>query len=163
MILLKKSTSLIVLFLLFLVSCSQKEETAKPPPVEIRKGDSCTLCGMIIMDYPGPKAQIHYRDGRVDKFCCVQEMMSLYLQPDRPRGIRAIYVTDMADRDWKSPGRWIDAGNALYVYGASVSGAMGNEIVPFSDRVSAERFMKKHGGRIVRFREITLEMLEPKL
>ncbi len=160
--LVERGISLLVLFLLLSVSCSQEEERVKPPPVEIRSGESCTLCGMIITDYPGPKAQIHYRDGRVDKFCCVQEMMSLYLQPDRPRGITAIYVTDMADRDWKKPGRWIDAENAFYVYGATVSGAMGAEVIPFSDRASAERFMKSHGERILRFSEITLGMLEPK-
>ncbi len=158
----KKNTTLIVLALLLVVSCAQKEESIKPPPVEIKRGDSCRLCGMIILDYPGPKAEILYRDGRVDKFCCVQEMMSLYLQPDRPRGIRAIYVTDMAGQDWKSPGRWIDAEKAFYVYDANISGAMGNELVPFSDRTSAERFIEKHGGRIVRFNEITLEMLEAK-
>lgn len=160
--LLKKNSVLIVLALLLVVSCAQKEESIKPPPVKIRKGDACALCGMIILDYPGPKAQIHYRDGRVDKFCCVQEMMSLYIQPDRPRGIRAIYVTDMAGQDWKNPGRWIDAERAFYVYGANISGAMGNELVPFSDRVSAGRFIEKHGGSIVHFNEITLEMLEPK-
>ncbi len=146
--------------LLFGLSCRQREEAVKPPPVDIGKGDACALCGMIIMDYPGPKAEIIYRDGRVDKFCSVQEMISLYLQPDRPRGIRAIYVTDMSGRKWKSPGRWIDAEDAFYVYGARVAGAMGNELVPFSDRASAERFIDSHGGRIVRFKEITLEMLE---
>ncbi len=119
---------------------------------------------MIIVDFPGPKAQIHYRDGRIDKFCSVYEMLTYYTQPDRPGGILAIYVNDMSEADWKKPvDHWIDAETAFYVYDPDISGAMGTEIVPFRDRISAERFMKKHGGRIVRFKEITPEMLEPRL
>ncbi len=149
------------ILLLFLVGCSKKE-LPKPSPVELGKTDVCSLCGMTILDYPGPKAEIIYRDGRVDKFCSVQEMMSLYLQPDRPKGIVAIYVTDMSE-GWKKPGKWIDAKGAIYVFDANISGAMGNELVPFSDRASAERFIKRYGGKIVSFNEVTLKMLEPKL
>jgi len=114
------------------------------------------------MNFPGPKAEIIYKNGRVDKFCSVQEMMSFYLQPDRPRGIAVIYVTDMGNTEWDSPGKWIDASDAVYVYRSNISGTMGNELVPFSQRVYAEVFIKKYGGRIIRFDEVTLSMLRPR-
>ncbi len=150
------------LLLILLFSCTEKAPP-RTSPVDLVKTDVCSLCGMTILDYPGPKAEIIYRDGRVDKFCSVQEMMSLYLQPDKPRGIVAIYVTDMSEGGWRKPGKWIEAKDAIYVYDANISGAMGNELVPFSDRASAERFIQSYGGKIVSFDEVTLKMLEPKL
>ncbi len=153
---------IICIMILSLLGC-EKETEVKPPPVEFTDTDSCALCGMLIMEYPGPKAQIHYRNGRVDRFCSVQEMMSFYLQPDRPKDIVAIYVTDMKRADWKRPrNAWIDAEGAFYVYGASISGAMGNELVPFSDRPSAEAFIARYGGKVIRFHEINMQMLEPR-
>ncbi len=153
----------ILIFVLTVMGCKE-QDVPKPPPIELTREHICSVCGMIIVDFPGPKAQIHYRGGRVDTFCSVAEMISFYLQPDRPRGIVAIYVNDMSGAEWKHPlGRWIDAEDAYYVYGARISGAMGQEMVPFSDYASAEGFIRKHGGRVVRFNEIKMDMLRPEL
>ncbi len=117
---------------------------------------------MIIVDFPGAKAQIHYRNGQVDPFCSTLDMFLFYLQPDRPKNIVAIYVNDMGQADWQHPeGNWINAKDAFYVYGGDVMGPMGEALVPFSDKGDAENYVRKHGGRIVRFDGITPEMLRP--
>jgi copper chaperone NosL len=152
----------LLLFLLLFPGC-HREEVAKPKPIELDRRHICRVCGMIIVDFPGPKAQIHYRNGRIDTFCSVLEMMTFYLQPDRPHGIVAIYVNDMSKADWKHPvNHWLDAEKSLYVHGSDMSGPMGEEIIPFPDVPSAEEFTRSHGGRITRFNEITMDMLRPK-
>lgn len=144
-----------------LVACS-RQEAVKPSPIELTRENACTVCGMIIMDFPGAKGQIHYRNGKVDPFCCTLDLLMFYLQPDRPRHITAIYVNDMGRADWNHPqDHWIDATTAWYVYGGEVLGPMGEALVPFSEPEKAEAYVRKNGGRMVRFDEITMEMLRP--
>jgi copper chaperone NosL len=89
-------------------------------------------------------------------------MFLFYLQPDRPRNITAVYVNDMGSADWDHPViHWTDAQNAFYVYGGNIMGPMGEALVPFSDRKQAGSYQQKHGGRVVRFGDVTMEMLRP--
>ncbi len=118
---------------------------------------------MIILDFPGSKAQIHYKNGEVDTFCSTLDMFLFYLQPVRPRHIEAIYVNDMGRSDWQNPkGNWIEARDAFYVYGGDVMGPMGEALVPFLSRTDAEEYVRRHGGRIVTFNDVTQEMLRPR-
>ncbi len=147
--------------ILLLVSCT-KQEVAKPAPVDFDREDSCHVCGMIMVDFPGSKVQIHYTNGRIDKFCSTIDFFIFYLQPDRPVNISAIYLNDMGKADWNQPeGHWIDAEDAFYVYGGDVMGPMGEALVPFSDIKDAESYTREHGGKIVRFNEVNMEMLMP--
>lgn len=40
------------------------------PPVEIDPATTCDLDGMLLADYAGPKAQIHYAGTPQPVFCC---------------------------------------------------------------------------------------------
>lgn len=145
----------------FIISCEKAK--GKPLPVELTREHACRVCGMIVVDFPGAKAQIHYKDGQFDTFCSTLDMFLFYLQPDRPRNITAIYVNDMGRADWEHPvGNWIDAREAFYVYGGDVMGPMGEALVPFSQKADAEEYIKKHGGRLMRFDEIGPEILRPR-
>lgn len=144
-----------------LLSCKRVEE--KPLPIEFTRQHTCRVCGMIIVDFPGSKAQIHYRNGEIDTFCSTLDMFLFYHQPDRPRNIIAIYVNDMGRADWEHPsGNWIEARQAFYVYGGDIMGPMGEALVPFSNRNDADEYVKKHGGRVIRFEEITPDILRPR-
>ena len=146
----------------FLVTACTKSGIEKPVPIELTREHSCAVCGMIIVDFPGTKAQIHYRNGRSDMFCSTLDMLMFYLQPDRPGHITAIYVQDMGKADWDHPeGHWIDAEEALYVYGGDIMGPMGDALVSFSDVKDTEVYMNDHEGRIVRFNDINMAMLRP--
>ena len=50
--------------------CSRTEEAASLAPVEIDRSTSCELDGMLLADYPGPKAQIHYANQAHPSFFC---------------------------------------------------------------------------------------------
>ena len=171
----------LILIIVFLASCS-KDAGTKPIPVEFNRGHACHVCGMIIVDFTGSKAQVHYKNKKYDSFCSTLDMFLFYLQPDRPGNIAAIYVNDMgkglhppsepspditkrgAAGEIKSPphSNWIDAEKAFYIYGGDIMGSMGEALVPLSDTKDAEVYIKKHGGRIIRFNDVTMDMLKPK-
>lgn len=141
----------------------KKKETVRLAPIEFNRMHACSVCGMIIVDFPGAKAQIHYKNGKIDPFCSTLDMFLFYLQPDRPGNIVAIYVNDMAEADWNHPhNHWIDAERAYYVYGGDITGPMGEALVPFFRLKDAETYMKERGGRIVKFGEVTMQMLKPR-
>ncbi|HRP64608.1 MAG TPA: nitrous oxide reductase accessory protein NosL [Thauera sp.] len=130
-------------------------------PLEIDRSTSCALDGMILADYPGPKVQMHYA-GRTepDWFCDTIEMFSIHLNPEQARVVRAIYVQDMGKADWDNPqGHWIDARTAFYVFGSSRLGGMGPTAASFSSETDARAFAEQYGGRVLRFNEVTADMV----
>lgn len=145
-----------------LAACGQPADKAPASlVVEIDQSTACALDGMLLADYPGPKAQIHY-DGRSepDFFCDTVEMFSLYLKPEQVRGVRALYVQDMGKADWTTPrGHWIDAKAAWYVHGSKRKGSMGPTIASFGSEADAQKFVTEYGGKVYRFEAITLEMV----
>ncbi len=152
---------LIVLIVIF--SGCTNVDVEKPVPIELTRAHSCGLCGMITVDFPGSKGQIHYRNGKIDTFCCTLDMMTFYLQPDSPKNIASIFVNDMGKTDWDRPkGNWIDAKEAYYVLGGDIMGPMGEALVPFANIKDSEAYIKEHGGKIVKFDDINMEMLRPK-
>ena len=111
--------------LLSLTACGPTEE-APVQPIEITAGTACSLDGMILTDFPGPKGQIHYATGEPDFFCDTMELFSIYLQPEQQKRITGIYTQDMAKTTWEKPeNNWIDARVAYYVQGSSMHGSMG--------------------------------------
>lgn len=153
---------ILILIILLFAACT-KEPAEKPLPVEFGREHTCKVCGMIIVDFPGAKAQIHYKKGKYDSFCSTLDMFIFYLQPDRPADISAVYVNDMGQADMEHPaGRWTDAATAFYVYGGNAAGAMGEALVPFAEIKDAEAYVKQHGGSIVKFNDVTMEMLRPR-
>lgn len=138
--------------------------TPDAPPAtarEISAGTVCALDGMLLGDYPGPKAQIHYADGNVEFYCDTVEMFNMVLRPESARRVRAAYTQDMGKADWKTPrGHWIDARQAFYVHGSRVKGSMGPTLAAFASRADAEAFAQKNGGRALRFDEVKLDMVD---
>lgn len=147
---------------ILIFGCAE-EEAAKFQPIELSKNHACPICGMVLAEYPGPKAQIHYKNKEIETFDTTPHMFMSYLQPERPRKIGAIYVHDMGKADWDHPENyWIDAKKAFFVYGGKKKGPMGEPLVPFSTSKDAETYVKAHGGRIVRFEDVTIDLLRQK-
>lgn len=121
----------------------------------------CALDGMILNDYAGPKAQIHYKEGKPDFFCDLTELFSVVLLPEQKRAIAAMYVQDMGKANWEHPqGNWIDAKTAVYVVGSRKHGSMGPTFGSFSSAQDAEAFAQKEGGKVLRFEQISAEMVD---
>lgn len=155
---LKKLSLLILLLAILTAGCSK--EAGVSQPAEMDRATSCALDGMILMDYPGPKAQIHYDNNEVDFFCDTMEMFSIYLRPEQKKRVKAIYTQDMGKTPWDQPtGNWIDAKSAYYVLGSKKLGAMGPTLASFANMEDAQAFIKKSGGKLLKFEEVTLNMV----
>lgn len=144
--------------LLLLGACKQ----AVPQAIaqEPTNDTDCSLDGMVLIDYPGPKAQILYAEGKPDFFCNVMELFSVVLMPEQKRRVAAMFVQDMGKANWDHPhANWIDAKTAFYVVGSKKPGSMGPTFGSFANTQDAENFVKKEGGRIVRFDQISPEMV----
>lgn len=129
-------------------------------PVDITRDTNCSLDGMTLMDYPGPKAQVFYeRQAAPDFFCDTVELFALLLKPEQQKRVRAVYVQDMAQADWNQPvGHWIDAKTAFYVAGSKARGSMGASLVSFAREQDARAFAARQGGNVVRFDQVTPDM-----
>jgi copper chaperone NosL len=149
------------LTLTLLAGCGQSETDSAAVPEEIGHGTACALDGMLLADYPGPKAQIHYAgQAEPDFFCDTVEMFSIHLNPEQVRTVRGLYVQDMGKAEWDEPrGHWIDARQAFYVYGSTRHGAMGPTIASFALEADAAKFVQNFGGKLLRFGDVTPDMV----
>lgn len=129
--------------------------------LEIDRSTSCALDGMLLADYPGPKAQIHYSGlSQPDWFCDTLEMFNVYLNPEQARLVTGMFVQDMGKTDWDKPvGNWIDAKKAVYVFGSKRLGSMGPTAASFSSEADAQTFAAQHGGKVLKFDEVKPDMV----
>lgn len=142
-----------------LTACGAKQESAPlPEPQAISNESVGHYCTMNLAEHVGPKAQI-FLNGKPDKpvwFSTIKQMFGYTKLPEEPKGIAAIYVTDMGQvSDWSKPNAdaaWIDAKKAYYVIESGFIGGMGAEdALPFADKAKAEQFVKEKGGKVVQF------------
>lgn len=157
----------VTLTLLLLAGCDGGEQaTAPAEPQDPDRSASCEVCGMTVVDYPGPKAQIWLKGEDAPRhFCSTRDFFAYLLEPDspRPHRIRAMYVHDMGQTEWEQPhagkGHWVPAREAFYVAGSDRKGAMGPTLASFAERQAAEDFAAEHGGTIEGFDAIDRELM----
>lgn len=146
-------------FILTLAACGKP--VASIGPEEVSASTTCSLDGMTLTDFPGPKGQIHYANGKPDFFCDTIEMFSIYLRPEQKRHITAIYTQDMGATDWEKPqGHWVDARQAYYVLGSKKTGSMGPTLAAFARQQDADKFAAQFGGKVLNFGQITPDMVD---
>jgi copper chaperone NosL len=139
-----RSAALVAVILL-LAGCGEQQQTVQPR--EITRSAACSLDGMILADYPGPKGQIHYAGGDIDYFCETMELMSIYLRPEQKKRVVGIFTQDIAQTNWKRPeGHWIDARSAFFVHGSRMDGSMGPTWPPLPGRRTPRRSRASTAG-----------------
>ena len=139
-------------------ACSQAPHKANP--LEPADDTVCVLDGMALKDAAGPKAQIHYTEGKPDFFCDLVELFDAVRAPESKRAVAAVFVQDMGKADWDHPqGHWIDAKTAFYVVGSGKHGSMGPTFGAFAGKGDAEAFAAREGGRVLRYDQITADMV----
>lgn len=142
-----------------LLACSAAaEEPALPQP---GARDLCPVCGMLVSKYPHWVAIVTYRDGHAAFFDGAKDMfkyfqdLAKYAPTRRGADIAAIYVTEYYGLTR------IDAHRAYYVIGSDVLSPMGHDLVALASREEAAEFMQDHkGARVLRFEEVTRELIE---
>ena len=146
-----------------LSGCGDKAaEQTSLAPVEIDRSTSCELDGMLLADYPGPKAQIHFAgQDKPAFFCDTVELFNTLLAGEQVRPVKAVFVQDMGQASWDEPkGHWIDAKTAIYVLGSKRHGSMGPTIASFAKEADASRFATEYGGKVLRFTDIKADMVD---
>ena len=145
-----------LLFLLFFCSsafCLQ--------PATIAKDQKCPTCGMRVAGFKNWHTQMVYADGSHDGFCAVKCLMAFYFEPARFSARRSsdiektLYAKDYYTQTWHNMRQM------FFVLGSNVMSPMGRDLVPFSDKASAQTFLDDHNGeKILQFRDITPELIQ---
>lgn len=149
---------------LALAGCQEQERAdINLDPVAIHSGDECHVCGMIIVEWAGPKAEsINKHNGETLKFCSTTDLFAWWLQPENKTLQAQIYVHDMSVAHWDRPQdeHLVEARDAWYVTGTDLIGAMGPTLVSFADKAAAQKLVDEKGGRILTFDEVDLAVLQ---
>jgi len=145
-----------------LIGCSQSTTSKAITAVEIDPHTTCDLDGMLLADYPGPKAQIFYQGKDTPTFFCdTVEMFHTLLSPEQVKVVSAAFVQDMGKADWDQPhGNWILAKDGYYVLGSKRHGSMGPTIASFAQEAEAQKFAGQWGGKLLRYAEIKADMVD---
>ena len=159
---LRTATALIMASSLLLGGCGPDEKMPEPlGPTAFHADDECHVCGMAILDFPGPKGQA-VEAGRVRKFCSVAEMLGWWLQPENQAQKARLFVHDMAEADWAAPddARLIDAREAFFVPVPRLPGAMGQPLATFASEEAARSMAMAHRSQVLRLEQLDLGMLQ---
>lgn len=148
-------------FVAGLAGCDSDGSQARGP-AEIGPGTACHLDGMLLADYPGPKAQIIVA-GRAEPmfFCDTMELFNTVLAGEQALKIEGLYVQDMGRAKWEEPrGHWIDARQGWYVLGSKRHGSMGPTIASYAQEADARRHAADYGGKVLQYAQITRDMVD---
>jgi copper chaperone NosL len=161
---------LLSIVLVTVIGCSEQSEQQQVihQAVAIESSDECHLCGMLITNFSGPKAELFRKgvteaDGNsVKKFCSTRDMFSFYLDPENKRNVTTILVHDMSKAPWNAPNDsyFIDARNAWYVVDSEKMGAMGKTLASFSAKTDADAFATEFGGTVIDFNAVSYQSLQ---
>lgn len=123
--------------------------------------EKCPVCGMFVAKFPDWVASSRLKDGTVYYFDGPKDMFSHYLELHRyAKGKKQVDAASMTVKEYYSL-KSIEARTAFFVIGSDVRGPMGGELIPFAREKDAAEFMADHKGkRIVRFKDITPQLLQ---
>ncbi|MXV63203.1 nitrous oxide reductase accessory protein NosL [Natronorubrum sp. JWXQ-INN-674] len=161
-----------------LAGCLGDEGTDDSPaePISLADGQSCDACGMVIADHFGPAGQLFYADGRPEerdgplRYDSLSELVVARDEHEAQGGeLRGAFVTDYSSVDYDlaehdgtphisthaEEAAFADATELYYVVESDVHGAMGPDLLPFSDRGDAERVADDHGGDVREWDELS--------
>jgi nitrous oxide reductase accessory protein NosL len=127
--------------------------------VQPDKEDRCPVCGMNVSDHPRWITVIMFSDGTHEKLHGPKSMFTYYFNLKKfsekfeKSDIATLHVTDYMTQEH------IRAQTAFFVIESTIQGPMGDELIPFKDRGTAEKFIQEHGGTIISFKEITPDLI----
>lgn len=164
------------------VGClDQNETTAIPASTSIGDEAVCSVCGMLIAGSFGPNGQVVY-DGEYSSdssdFVFYDSVRELYFDvfAQEAHQIESVveYVTDYATVEtatetydgrtyisgYTGSDSFVKSTDAVFVIQSKVHGAMGPELIPFSDESMAQSFIDTYDGQIISREEVTQSVIE---
>jgi len=141
-------------------------DTSDVSPIGLDGERACDQCGMIVEDHPGPVGQIHFADDepegdRPGQFCSSTCTYSYRFDAeDAGREPLATFLTDysLVDQEVFEAGSdtlfsshvereaFSSTTELTVVARSEVAGAMGPELIPFSDGDDVDAFVAEYGG-----------------
>jgi nitrous oxide reductase accessory protein NosL len=146
-----------IITLCLIIACEKKTEE-KPKDGEkniVQEEHRCANCGMYTDKYPNWEQKVISEDKGTMYFDGARCMFKILLDSTTvPKIIKEILVKDYYSLEY------IDGKSAFYVIGSDVLGPMGNELIPFKTKESAEEFLIDHKGeKIVMFDEVDMALI----
>jgi len=155
-------------------------ESATVTPISLDGERACDQCGMIVEDHPGPVGQIHFEDdepegGRPGQFCSSTCTYTYRFDAeDAGRTVRAAFLTDYSLVEQEV---FEEGGDTLFsshvesdafarttdltvVARSEVVGAMGPELIPFSEEADVTAFVEEYGGESMPAEDVERATLE---
>ncbi|MCL9818066.1 nitrous oxide reductase accessory protein NosL [Natronocalculus amylovorans] len=163
---------------LALAGCTGESEEL-PAAISLDDGQSCDACGMVIEEHPGPTGQVFFEDEPADRdgpawFCsgtCTYTYR--FDREDEGWNPRVTYLTDYTAVSYDVSGdsepsisahlsadAYVQESQLFVVAGSDVLGAMGPDVIPFSDEDDAEEFASEYGGSVIAATDIDRELID---
>lgn len=114
--------------------------------------ESCKVCGMYIDLYHDTSCELVRKDGKKFKTCGVACMIRVVNDSGGPGAFTSIMV-----HDWDSK-ELLPADKATYVIGSRVIPDMIPNVIAFSSKEAAEKFIPKEGGKLLDFTQALLSI-----
>ena len=149
-----------------------------PAAITVPDGATCDVCGMVIVQHPGPTSLIYYEDeepaGHENPARFDSTWEAFQFDFERSGWSRqAFYVTDYSAVDYEirsddgqqlisrhaAAGDFADATEVTFVVDSSVLGTMGRDLIAFSEESDAEAFAEEHGGDVGTIDDVTPELI----
>lgn len=159
-----KAAIVVCLMALLLAACGNDRSLPPQNATDIEQGDVCAVCGMYIFGSPGPRGEAYIEGHKAPlKFDSIRDFFAYVLQPENQSILQHLFVQDTAVIDWNHPSNsassFVAARAAYYVAWQPLAGAMGPTLASFAKDQDAQTFVKTHGGQILRFDEITPQLI----
>ncbi len=122
-------------------------------PLDLATNGECEACAMYVLEQPGPRGQLVYRDGSRRYFCSIGDLLAILTLPSPLGEPRQIWIEAMpadmvlADNNTE-PQLWIKVNQAHFVVGIERRGVMGMPAVSLASSEDAKIFIGRNGGEL---------------
>ncbi|WP_253738772.1 nitrous oxide reductase accessory protein NosL [Halohasta salina] len=161
-----------------LAGCMGGNGADRPAAVALDEGQTCDQCGMVIEEHPGPTGQVFFEDHLSDRdgpaWFCSGTCTYTYRSDQEAEGATPIvtYLTDYSAVDYSIEGDqpaitahlaaedYVVESALSVVAGSEVIGAMGPDLIPFSDTADADAFAEEYGGEVLPATDVDRELVD---
>jgi nitrous oxide reductase accessory protein NosL len=169
-----------------LAGCSQNGGTGTdgtgdvPAAITLTEGDTCEVCGMNIVNHPGPSTEIFYPGHQPSghenpaRFDSTWEAFQYdFERQERGWERSVVYVTDYSSVEYETfsfrgttgisthpeASAFVPAADVTFVANSEVVGAMGRDLIGFGAEDDASSFRSEFGGDLVTVDEVTPQLI----
>lgn len=150
-----------------------------PAAVSLDDGQACDQCGMVIEEHPGPTGQVFFEDHPPDRdgpawFCSGSCTYTYRFDREAEDAVPiGTYLTDYSTLEYTvdddaepsisahlAADDYVPEAELSVVAGSDVIGAMGPDLIPFSDGADADSFAEEYGGEVLAATDVDRELVD---